>query len=142
VTDIFINARRPDGFIDQEVVRRKLGPEMEHLNNLFKDGRAVQFQSAVSPGGRAVIPGSEFGGTGAVGTGRSHGYIHMPSAMRPELATDAPAIGRFLASPAARPLLSYPLVQSSKFWGPWLAQREIRRIEQEEQGEGEGGGQF
>jgi len=141
VTDIFINARRPDGLIDQEVIRRRLGPEMEHLNNLFKDGRAVEFQSAVAPGGRAVISGSEWSGTAAAGTGRGYGHLHFPTALRPENPEDVPAVGRFLASPAARPLLSYPLVQSSKFWGPWLARREIRRMQEEGGGgEGEGGG--
>jgi len=123
VTDIFINSKRADGFINQPAVRTRLAKEMEHLNRLFKDGRAVEFQSAVSPVGRAAVPETEWGGHTSAGVGRVHSFFSPPRPYMPEDPRMVAPMARFLASPQFRPALAYPGLRSSTFWGPWLAQK-------------------
>lgn len=140
LTDVFKNSRRPDAYINQPEIRRRIAGVMEDLNRVYPDGRARLLRQAIEPTGQAAIPESELGGHVGGGLSRFREWFTPPRPYYPEDPRMIAATARFLNSPRGVGLRAYPLTLSSQFWAPWLAQHQVRRMEQEEQGEG--GGQY
>jgi hypothetical protein len=109
--DTFQNARRtsrikgePQGVIDQAKLHQRINKEMPDLTRL-QGGKAVKFQSAISPTGAEAVAETPWGGRVGGGLQGLHSLLHLPTPLMPETRALIPAPARLLSSRPVTPLI-------------------------------------